>query len=264
MSEDARQSSNRDQQKVNEILDVVMAYARMDFTRKTRVEDRYSLLDAIGAGVNMLGEELQSSTFSLREKEQMLKEIHHRVKNNLQIVSSLLNLQSENNFDAKFQALISASRNRINSIALVHEMLYSSTDLKGLDLGKYIQRLSQNILQSMAPPHSDIRFHYKFTGQVYVDIDRMIPVGLILNEAITNSIKYAFPSGTGLITIGLAAEENKKVLSVSDNGVGLPNGFTASEGGSLGMQLIDMLSEQIGAQKELSRDKGLCYTFAFS
>ena len=143
-------TSLSDNIRANEVLEVIMAFARQDFGKKVDLKNDNSVLDGIGAGVNMLGEELQHSTISLREKEQLLKEIHHRVKNNMQIISSLLSLQSESTEDEKFIALIRESRNRINSMALVHEMLYQSEDLSKIELKEYIETLTSSVHRSYA------------------------------------------------------------------------------------------------------------------
>ncbi len=246
------------QERVTEILDVIMSYARFDFSKKTRVIGDETL-DAIGAGVNMLGEELETSTISLKEKEQLLKEIHHRVKNNLQIVSSLLNLQSENILDKRYLDLIVESRNRINSMALVHEMLYSSKDLSKIEIGEYVQRLSKGIELSLSKSHSDIKFDFSIEEHLYFDIDHMIPMGLILNEIISNSFKYAFPDSVGVITIQISKPSDFYKLIVKDNGVGLKENFDIKRDSNLGMQLIYMLTEQMDAKVEIRRDKGVAY-----
>jgi two-component sensor histidine kinase len=211
----------------------------------------------------MLGEELRNSTMSLKEKEQMLKEIHHRVKNNLQIVSSLLNLQSENIYDSSLQSLIEASRNRINSMALVHEMLYSSADLKKIEIGDYIQRLAQNVCHSLSKPGSQIRFIFSIKGSYTFGIDQMIPVGLILNEIITNSFKYAFPTNKGIISIGIERKKDQYYLTVSDDGVGLKSTVQEPKN-SLGLQLIEMLSAQLDAQLTVDADRGTSYCIIFA
>jgi len=239
-------SSSDSRGQANQILDVIMAFARLDFSHKITLSGKENdLLDAISGGVNMLGEELQTSTVSLKEKEQLLKEIHHRVKNNLQIVSSLLNLQSENVEDQRFLALIRESRNRIYSMALVHEMLYASRDLSHIRIQEYIRRLGQNIHESFLKPNREIEFVYEINAELAFDIDRMIPIGLILNEVISNANKYAFPDRDGTITISLQYLENEYYLSITDNGVGLPPDFDIGRNANLGMQLIFMLAEQL-------------------
>jgi two-component sensor histidine kinase len=211
----------------------------------------------------MLGEELKISTISLKEKEQLLKEIHHRVKNNLQIVSSLLSLQSENILDEKYLSLIRDSRNRIASMALVHEMLYSSKSLEKIDASEYIERLSKSILRSLGNPDSKIDFHLKIEPGIVFDIDHIIPLGLILNEIISNSIKYGFPKQHGKISISLKSKKSDYVLTAGDNGVGLPKGFSIEKTTSLGMQLISMLCDQLDGKLSVKRKKGLIYTIKF-
>jgi len=255
--------SNFNKERVNKILEVIMAYARLDFTQKTEVIANNDMLDAIGAGVNMLGEELENSTISLKEKERMLKEIHHRVKNNLQIVSSLLNLQSENIYDPNFLNLMSASKNRINSIALVHEMLYSAPDLKEIEIREYIKRLSLNISQSIARPDSRIIFSYDISDNYFFDIDRMVPLGLIINEIITNSLKYAFPKNEGTISISMCCKNGQHVLIASDDGIGLPENFELKKNTNLGSQLIEMLTNQINGIMDINCDNGTCYKIVF-
>lgn len=248
--------------RVKEILDVIMSYARFDFSKKTSVIGN-DTLDAIGAGVNMLGEELESSTISLKEKEQLLKEIHHRVKNNLQIVSSLLNLQSENILDKRYLDLIIESRNRINSMALVHEMLYSSKDLSKIEIGEYVQRLSVGIQNSLLKNDAEIKFHYSIQPDMYFDIDHMIPLGLILNEIISNSYKYAFTDNKGRIDIEMYKKNNLYKLIVKDNGIGLKVNFDVKRDSNLGMQLIYMLTEQMDGQVGVDSVLGVAYEIIF-
>jgi two-component sensor histidine kinase len=249
--------------RVDEILNVVMAYAQLDFTKKTEVLGNEDVLDAIGAGINMLGEELESSTVSLKEKEQLLKEVHHRVKNNLQIVSSLLNLQSVTILDEKYLAVIKDSRNRINSMALVHEMLYASKDLSKIEIGKYIQRLCTSVHQSFSKPGSDIKFVFLIDSNLFFDIDQMIPMGLIVNEIISNSFKYAFPENYGEIKISLKKEHTIYHLDISDNGIGLTKNFKPDVNGNLGMQLVLMLAEQIDASISILNSPGTTFHLKF-
>jgi len=250
--------------RANEILEVILSFARMDFTKKVPISKDDDLLDGIGAGVNMLGEELRHSALSLKEKEHLLKEIHHRVKNNLQIVSSLLNLQSESIVDEKYLGLIKESHNRINSMALVHEMLYKSKDLSKIELKEYIEVLSSSVNMSYSSPNKEIVFKYNIQSGIFLEIDMMIPIGLILNEILSNSYKYAFIDKTkGIISIELKQVKKGINLVVFDDGIGLDKKFDLKKQGSLGMQLIHMLCEQIDAGIKVSSDKGTRYDISF-
>jgi len=250
-------------QRGEKILEVIMSYAQLDFGKTTHIGDKGDVLDAIGAGVNMLGEELKSSVISLREKEQLLREIHHRVKNNLQIISSLLNLQTHNVQDEKFLALIRESRNRIKSMALVHEMLYATTDLSKIKLSNYIGVLCDSIYQSYRLPGMEVEFSLNIREDVFLEIDRMIHIGMILNEIISNSLKYAFDNNKGIITISLQQTDTKYMLSIEDNGKGLPTGFEHERDGHLGMQLIYMLTQQFNGTITMESKKGVTYRMTF-
>lgn len=252
-----------DNARANEILEVIMSYARQDFEKKVKLKSDDSVLDGIGAGVNMLGEELQHSTISLREKEQLLKEIHHRVKNNMQIIASLLSLQSEKSDDEKFNSLLRESRNRINSMALVHEMLYKSEDLSKIELREYIETLCSSVYRSYVSPNVEIQFNYDIERNIHFDVDKMIPIGLILNEAISNSLKHAFRNRNGAISIALHPDKEKYVLSVSDNGSGFKKDFDMERDSHLGIQLIYMLTDQLGGKLDVNKGKGVSYSIVF-
>ncbi len=249
--------------RANEILEVVMAYARLDFKQKINISPEEDVFDSIGTGVNMLGEELENSTVSLREKEQLLQEVHHRVKNNLQIISSLLNLQSDNVEDEKYLGMIRESKNRITSMALIHEMLYLTKDLSQINISDYVIKLSQSVYQSFLVKDSAIIFEYKVDRNFYLEIDRMIPIGLILNEIVSNSLKYAFPNKKGIISIELKAKDECILLIITDNGIGIPKDFNHREAKSLGVQLIYMLADQIDAKLEVSSNNGTSYELCF-
>lgn len=249
--------------RANEILEAVMAYARLDFKQKIEITNKEDVFDSIGTGVNMLGEELESSTVSLREKEHLLKEVHHRVKNNLQIISSLLNLQSDNFEDERFLAMIRESKNRINSMALIHEMLYMAKDLSQINMSDYISKLSQSVYQSFNIKGSSIVFKYDLDENIYLEIDRMIPIGLVLNEIISNSLKYAFPTKEGSIDFCLQRKGENVCFTISDNGVGIPKDFDYDQAKSLGVQLIPMLCDQIDAGLKINSEKGTRYDLCF-
>lgn len=267
MADGPNNTSLSQDKRANEILEVILSFARLEFNRKVQISHEDDVLDGIGAGVNMLGEELKHSALTikekehlLREKEQLLKEIHHRVKNNLQIVSSLLNLQSDSIVDEKYLALIKESHNRINSMALVHEMLYKSTNLNTIELKEYIELLSSSVNMSYSSPQKQIAFDYEMENGIFLEIDMMIPIGLILNEILSNSFKYAFEEKKkGLISINLKKNDGQLNLFVSDNGVGLEKKFDIKKQGSLGMQLIQMLGEQIDATMKIVSKNGTAY-----
>jgi two-component sensor histidine kinase len=245
------------------ILEVIMSYARLDFSEKTIISDKADVYDAIGAGVNMLGEELKSSVVSLREKEQLLREIHHRVKNNMQIISSLLNLQTHNVKDRDFLSLITESRNRINSMALVHEMLYATTDFSKINFKDYTTTLCKSIYQSYKKPDMKINFFIHIPVNISLEIDTMIHLGMILNEIISNSLKYAFDTNEGTISVLLNQMNSKYFLSVEDDGKGLPLGFNQEKDGNLGMQLIHMLTEQLNGSMKMESSSGVIYKIEF-
>jgi two-component sensor histidine kinase len=245
-----------------EILEVIMAYARLEFSVKTPITENGDVLDKIASGVNMLGEELKSSTVTLKEKDQLLREIHHRVKNNMQIISSLLNLQSEHVKDERFLSMIRDSRNRINAMAFIHEMLYATADFKYTNFNDYVQKLSRSLIASYSETSVNVRFNISIDKTLRFDVDTMIPLGLILNEAITNSFKYAFRKDDSekIITITLETDEQKRYqLFIGDNGIGLPKKFDLKKDANLGMQLILLLSEQVDATVKLLRTKGTVY-----
>lgn len=200
----------------------------------------------------------------LEEKEWLLREIHHRVKNNLQIVMSLLNTQSvylEN--DAALSA-IRDSQHRIHSISLIHQKLYQSRNVALIEMSAYIQELVQ-YLQDSFDAEYDIRFDLQ-VDSLELDVTQAVPVGLILNEAISNAIKYAFPSNhNGLITISMQETyEDHFLLTIADNGVGLPHDFDLNKSNTLGMSLMKGLSKQLNGSFDLHNVNGLTIHIAFA
>lgn len=249
--------------RANDILKVIMSFARMEFNNKIEISGQNDVIDAIAIGVNMLGEELESSSISLKEKELLLKEIHHRVKNNLQIVSSLLNLQYGNSSDKKFLNMIRESKNRIHSMALVHEMLYASKNIGFLDFKDYVQKLYDAVSNSFNIQNNEIEFTINISENVHLDIDTMIPLGLILNEIITNTLKYAFPENKGSLFVSLQKQNLGFTLTIEDNGIGLPKDYNYQNSESLGIQLIYILAEQIDAEIKFDNNIGASYTISF-
>lgn len=197
---------------------------------------------------------------SLKEKEVLLKEIHHRVKNNLQIISSLLNLQSGYIQDSQAGEMFKESRNRVKSMALIHERLYQSKDLARIDFAEYVRNLTTHLFRSYGVNTHAVGLKIA-VGKILLDIDTAIPCGLIINELVTNSLKYAFPPGVaGEIRIDLHRENNGCLaLVVSDNGAGLPPDFDFHNTDSLGLQLVSTLTEQLEGTIQLERDSGTTF-----
>ncbi len=220
---------------------------------------------------------------SLKEKEVLLKEIHHRVKNNLQVVSSLLNLQTDYVDDVQALGVLRDSRHRIRSMALIHETLYKSQDLARVDFSGYIRNLSAYLLRSYGQLAQAITMNIE-TDEVFLGIDRAVPCGLILNELLSNSLKHAFPSaedrssngarpgnenafdGTkGEIHIELRADSNRQLsLVVSDNGVGFSSDLDFRNTSSLGLQLVNTLVEQLDGAIELNDSSGTTFQITFA
>jgi two-component sensor histidine kinase len=244
--------------RVNEILDVVMSLAALDYSRRAGFSELSDHIDALAGGVNMLGEELKQSTISLKEKEVLLREIHHRVKNNLQIISSLLNLQSSQIEDERARQQYAVSHERIRAMALVHEKLYESKDLSGIDFGDYVYSLAHALNLSCNPDPSRIRLHIDVDqAPVQLKLDAAIPCALILNELIMNGFKHAFPGErSGEISVRFVRAEETNQLVVSDNGIGLPPHFDIENASSLGLQLVTVLSEQVDAKLQIVSEGG--------
>jgi two-component sensor histidine kinase/tetratricopeptide (TPR) repeat protein len=196
------------------------------------------------------------------EKEWLLKEVHHRVKNNLQIVMSLLNSQSAFLTDKAAVTAIKDSQNRVNSISLIHQKLYQSENISTIDMQQYITDMV-NYLRIACNTGNNIRFEMD-CDPVHLDVTQVVPLGLILNEAITNAIKYAFPDGKGIISISLhKAEDDQLVLTIADNGVGMAGSINSAEVKSLGMSLLTGLTEDIDGHFSIESTDGVSVKVTF-
>ncbi|MCB9449611.1 MAG: PAS domain S-box protein [Flavobacteriales bacterium] len=185
---------------------------------------------------------------SLREKEVLLREVHHRVKNNLQVISSILNLQSSYVEDPKTLNILRESQNRIKSMAYIHESLYQAKNLSHINFAEYIQSLSDNLFRSYGVVGSSIEIGQQI-GDVFLNLDTAIPCGLIVHELLSNSLKYAFQGKAGgKIDIKMQIQGDEAVLTVEDNGKGLPKGLEIEKTRSLGLQLVVALVEQLGGK----------------
>ena len=201
---------------------------------------------------------------ALKEKDILLGEIHHRVKNNLQIVHSLLDLQSTNISDPLAVALMRESQNRVRSMALIHQTLYESKDFARVDFGRFLDTLVPTLITSYGG--SAGRFQLDMdAAEVQLPINAAIPCGLVVNELISNAMKHAFPNGGGgRITIHLAPEPDDRVLlTVSDDGVGIREDFDIAQTTTLGLQLVTLLVDQLGGDLELQRAKPTRFSVRF-
>lgn len=195
---------------------------------------------------------------ALKEKETLLKEIHHRVKNNLQIIVSLLKLHADHANDPNFSELVSESQNRIVSMSLIHEKLYVNTDLSRINLLEYSESLFQK-LQSIYNKNGVV-LKMDIPEELFFEIDKMIPVGLIMNEVLSNSFKYAFQNEKGEISISMKENE----LTIADNGVGISEKVKNKMNKGFGMQLMELLADQVSANIEIFNKKGTQVTLTFN
>lgn len=203
---------------------------------------------------------------SLRGKEVLLREIHHRVKNNLQVIHSLLRLQAQQIEDERYGAMFIDSQNRIRSMSLIHETLYQSADLANVSFREYIQRLVNHLSASYGVSRGRIALRVGADG-LMLGVDVAIPCGLIINELVSNSLKHAFPYGRcGEIRVSLQpAGDSQVTLTVGDDGIGLPEDIDFRDSGSLGLHLVTMLVEdQLHGHIELERAKGTEFRITFS
>lgn len=201
---------------------------------------------------------------SLQEKELLLKEIHHRVKNNLQIISSLLNLQAGSISDEKTIDKLQECRHRVTLMALIHEQLYQTENLGMIDFAQYIQHLATNLFISYGISSDAIALSLK-VAPIQLSIDTAIPCSLMINELVTNSLKYAFPPGkSGEILIELNAKNaNYLTLIIRDNGIGFPQELDFRNTESLGLQLVVTLTNQLKGTLELNRNMGTEFKINF-
>jgi two-component sensor histidine kinase len=198
---------------------------------------------------------------SLKEKEALIKEIHHRVKNNLQIITSMLNLQIGKIEDEKTESIFFEAKQRISAIALTHQMLYQKTTFSNINLAEYIETLVRQIEATLSSSRIEIVTDLSPTTE-RLNIDGAVPLGLIINELLTNCYKHAFPKGMkGTITVSLRENTDTFTIQVSDNGVGLPEDFYQSETKTLGMELVYILIEQLDSRLLVENGQGSTFSF---
>ncbi len=201
----------------------------------------------------------------LKEKQVLLKEVYHRVKNNMQVIVSMLRIQKNFVKDKKAREFLTASKDRIQSMALVHEKLYRAEDLAHIDFSDYVKSLSEQLFRTYVinPDKIKLNTDIKFA---LLDINSAIPCGLIINELVSNALKYAFPDDMkGEINISLHTdEENNHVLTVSDNGIGFPGKIDFRNTKTFGLQLVNILVDQLHSTVELDREGGTSIKITFT
>ncbi|MGZ4097629.1 MAG: sensor histidine kinase [Bacteroidia bacterium] len=199
---------------------------------------------------------------SLKEKEMLIKEIHHRVKNNLQIITSMLSLQIGKEEGTGSENILREAKQRIDSIALTHQMLYQKDNLSNIVIGEYIHNLVRQIESSLPSSYIRLITDIKIEQQK-INIDNAIPLGLLVNELLTNAYKHAFKGRTvGEITVCLKENNEYCIVEVKDNGVGLPDDYNSAEKKSMGMDLIFILADQLDAQLKIESNNGTSFSLS--
>ncbi len=234
-----------------------------------RYRDRLELLVhkrtlELEAEIEQRRESEQQVRVSLREKELLLKEVHHRVKNNMQVISSLLNLQAQASTIPELARALGESQNRIRSMALIHESLYRSDNFLEIAFSEYLRELTATLVRAYSIPGVEVVIDVAADG-VALDIDTAVPCGLIVNELVSNSLKHGYPdySGQAHIRISISKEESEYLLSVTDNGVGFPDDVDFRDTQSLGMEIVCVLTSQLHGDINLVRGDGTRFEIRF-
>ncbi len=234
------------------------------FLNPIYVEEDFSELSCLAYDITERKEYEKSMRHSLKEKEVLLKEVHHRVKNNLQIISSMLNLQSSYVHDQGTLDVLKESQQRINSMSLIHETIYRNSDFSAIDFAEYIRAIAGNLVQSYRSPQTTVDLVLEMEN-VSVGLDQSIPCGLIVNELVSNAMKYAFVGKKkGKLTIQVKEKKDDTIdLVIKDDGVGLPDGWSEKRSNSLGLTLVNALTEQLDGCLITKSGKGTSYTLSF-
>lgn len=236
-------------------------------------ETKNVLLSATLAGEEILGmmmditdrkKATEKTKAALKEKEVLLQELHHRVKNNMQVISGLIELQSQQLKDKSSREIFNETRDRVSSMALIHENLYKASDLGNINFMEYIKTLTKHLFYSYNVDSGVVQLKTDVKN-VFLDVQVGIPCGLIINELVSNTFKHAFPEGKrGEVCVSLFPEsEGQYTLIVKDNGIGFPKKMDFRNTKSLGMQLVTMLVDQLEGTIELKRDEGTEFVISF-
>jgi two-component system, sensor histidine kinase PdtaS len=236
----------------------------VDVTEQRLARDSLSVL------TRELESRVRERTAIALEREVLLREVHHRVKNDLQLICSLLNMQARRLSDPESVAALEESQARVQTIALIHEYMYQSENLARLPLSQNIRSLAASVMRVAAMPTGKVRLDVQVQDEITLPVDRAIPCGLILNELLTNALKHAFPDGrNGTLRVILRKHGDQRVeLSVEDDGVGMavppPTNGQQQRKGSLGFRLIRAFAEQLGAELNVASEGGTSVGIVFA
>jgi two-component sensor histidine kinase len=239
-------------------LGMTMHGVNLDITERKRADEKLQALNA------ELEQRVRARTSELRERDSLIQEIHHRVKNNLQVISSLINMQIRGLEGESSRAALRDCQARVVTMAQIHEMLYQSADYAQVPFGKYAQELTTRILRASGDSAGNVTLDFDLQD-VSLPVEQAIPCGLILNELVANCLKHAFPNGAcGRIRVELRPAPDRSLsLCVSDNGVGIPAELNWENPSSLGLQLVMTLTEQLDGRLEIIRLPGSTFRITF-
>jgi len=228
--------------------------------KNQELEQRLAEIEDANSQLRRAEEQLKKS---LQEKEVLLKEVYHRVKNNFQVISSLLNLQARYFTDEQILDAFHACRHRVDSMGLVHEWLYQSDDLAQIDFAEYVRILTRELLDSYGADEYGIGLRLGLE-EILLRINTAIPCGLIINELVSNALKHAFPSRRGgEIHVQMASDGTEFILTVGDNGCGFPEDLDFRKTQTMGLLLVNTLVQQLNGTIELNREEGTTFEINF-
>jgi len=223
------------------------------------------LEEKIAERTRKLVETNEELSLALSNKDALLKEVNHRVKNNLMVISSLLNLQMKRTSNVTARAALQESNTRVMSMAMIHEQVLRSGKYATIDCLSYVNALTTNLRNSVAPDHKNIRLTIDIEPGIKIELDRAVNLGLIINELVSNSFKHAFPDcEKGEISISCRSSEDQVQLSIRDSGMGITDGIDVDHPSSLGLQLVNILIKQMDGTIKYERDGGAKFTIMFS
>ena len=262
-----------DLSRIDDCQKVLLDYARYDFSRSAEITPERDELDALALTINIAGEELQIAEkqvdvhkalqASMTEKDALLREVHHRVKNNMQVITSLLSLQANKVQDERLEEEFKYTQYRIRSMAMVHEMLYGTGKLAAVNYEQYLQELLGKLVVSMKGYNNNIETRLDASG-IHLNVDTAIPLGLLINELLTNSLTHAFPgNSSGQISVTIKRLPDHYELKISDNGIGFPVDFDFQNSISLGLGLVDTLTLQLEGTLHRETNNGTTYLITF-